>query len=464
MLKAKRGSILVKTFVSFTALIVGVVAISFFMLYMLMPFFYQQYIQDKLDDSAAMLAQRLEGTSVEDMSKVLSRYAGESDFWIFAYEDGEEFFSTSGGFSVAMTSQYDTDGTTRASLETDSLDSAISVQNNDNRTVTVVLSSMLEPIDEAKEVIAMVLPWAMLLGLIVAAVVSYPYAKALTTPIKKISDATIEMKTLDPGIVCQTRGTDEIGVLAENVNTLYHQLITTVDNLQKEVRNVAEAEGEKLDFLRTASHELKTPITAVNGMIEGMIHSVGVYKNRDKYLLECQARLLSLSALIQEILDATRLDLKPLPQDMAKVNLAAYIHPIAEPYEVIAQLRQVSLRINTQDAFTLYLPERLFSKALSNILSNAVKYTDKGACATVYFKDNALIVENECTPVPVETVKQLFEPFYRPDFAHSKADGENGLGLYLTDRILRSCGFDYSFAPFERGMRFSIFFHSDSSV
>ena len=77
---------------------------------------------------------------------------------------------------------------------------------------------------------------------------------------------------------------DEIGILANQINQLYQNLLSTIEHLQEEKDKVSEAEKQKIDFLRSASHELKTPVTALNAMLENMILKVGKYSDYEEYL------------------------------------------------------------------------------------------------------------------------------------------------------------------------------------
>lgn len=99
-----------------------------------------------------------------------------------------------------------------------------------------------------------------------------------------------------------------------------------------------------------------------------------------------------------------------------------------------------------------------FSKAVSNVLANAVTYTEAGKAVSVYMDGHSLVIENECTPIPDKEICRLFAPFYRPDFSRSRENGGNGLGLYITDTLLTSMKISYSFVPMSspQGMRFTI--------
>ena len=104
------------------------------------------------------------------------------------------------------------------------------------------------------------------------------------------------------------------------------------------------------------------------------------------------------------------------------------------------------------------LPIRSFSKAVSNVLANAVAYTETGKAVTVFMDGRSLMIENECVPITSNEIPRLFEPFYRPDFSRDRESGGNGLGLYIVDTLLTSMNIFYSFAPMKSppGMCFTI--------
>ena len=104
------------------------------------------------------------------------------------------------------------------------------------------------------------------------------------------------------------------------------------------------------------------------------------------------------------------------------------------------------------------LPIRSFSKAVPNVLANAVAYTETGKAVTVFMDGRSLMIENECVPITSNEIPRLFEPFYRPDFSRDRESGGNGLGLYIVDTLLTSMNIFYFFAPMKSppGMCFTI--------
>ena len=116
----------------------------------------------------------------------------------------------------------------------------------------------------------------------------YIYAKKITTPIKEICNVTKEMEKLNKRAFCNVESEDEIGILAYNINSLYENLLNTIISLEEEIKNVSESEKVKVDFLRSASHELKTPLMSMHIMIENMLYDIGKYKNHYVYLEKCK--------------------------------------------------------------------------------------------------------------------------------------------------------------------------------
>nr|WP_330397745.1 HAMP domain-containing sensor histidine kinase [Acutalibacter muris] len=216
-------------------------------------------------------------------------------------------------------------------------------------------------------------------------------------------------------------------------------------------------ERAKVDFLRAASHELKTPVTALNATLENMILGVGKYQDYAIYLPECKEMVEQLSGMIQEILETSRLNLAG--ESPAKVDLSELLTELCEPYRLIAAAHQVTFTLDLPEQSPAKLPVGPFSKAVSNIVANAVAYTEAGKDVSVYMDGERLIIENECEPIPDCEIHRLFEPFYRPDFSRSREDGGNGLGLYIVDTLLKSMDIPYSFKPLEMpaGMRFTIY-------
>ena len=191
-----------------------------------------------------------------------------------------------------------------------------------------------------------------------------------------------------------------------------------------------------------------------------MILGIGEYRDYETYLPKCKEITEQLGDMIRDILNASRLQTQGNNEPCSNFSLRTLLTELCEPYRLIAEAKGVKFKIElSSDAF-VYLPEGQLKKAISNILSNAVNYTEAGQSISVVFDKNKLSVSNECSVLPPEQLQHIFEPFYRPDLAHSQATGGNGLGLYIVQKILDKLRLKYQFVPMpnDRGMSFTIQF------
>lgn len=320
------------------------------------------------------------------------------------------------------------------------------------------LSTSLNVADYVTQAVLKALPLSLICCVVISIICSFWFSRKFTVPIKHISTITEQMAQMQKGAVCNIRSKDEIGILADNINYLYQSLLSTIENLEIEKQRVNESEKSKVDFLRAASHELKTPVTALNATLENMILGIGKYKDYDTYLPECKEMTEHLADMIHDILETSNVGISVKSEETTLIDLSKLLSLLCEPYMLIAKTRDIIFHIDLSSSFSAVLPPRMFGKAVSNILANAVAYTETGKTISVYFDFHNIIIENECIPIPADTLRHIFEPFYRPDFDRNRDKGGNGLGLYIVDTFLKTMGISYSFCPMEKpqGMRFTI--------
>lgn len=324
--------------------------------------------------------------------------------------------------------------------------------------VSLTIAGKYEPAELMKSAMLRALPLSVICCVFLSVLCAYFFSKGTTSSIRQLSKAVKKMSELDQSAQCLISSQDELGELANDVNQLYHRLLCMIENLELEKEKTSENERAKIDFLRSASHELKTPVTALNAILENMILGVGRYQDYDDCLPECKAITERLSEMIHEILETSKLSVSTKNAVPIKINVSELLASLCEPYQLIATTYGVQFHLKIDDAVSVELPIHEFSKALSNILGNAVAYTPNGKCVSVYLRAHMIVVENECTPISKEELPHLFEPFYRPDFSRNRETGGNGLGLYIVATIFQTLNVPYSFVPMEQpqGMRFTI--------
>lgn len=487
----KRLKLFPKTFLYVFSLMAAISLMSHALFYFMVPIVYTNQKEAKFQDTQELLIRALKDASPDKIRNMVPRYALQYQIGIFVHYDGVMYNYMADGASTANSdpalqetvnsywsvpndspeldlSRFQHDFYTKTNSQ---LSSGTRFEMTDGKPCYLLLLSTLQPVNEAKEAVIVFLPFTLLLSLLLAVIFALLYSGKIVKPLSEISAMTARMKELDPWAVCHVETRDEIGILSENVNALYQSLLMTIDNLQEENARVSEAEAAKVDFLRAASHELKTPVTALQGMLDNMIMGIGRYRDWETYLPVCRDMVKRFGVMIQEILEASKLNFSFEQEVTEEMSMRVFMEKIVSPYILIAKSKGVQFDTDFSADFSADFPVNAMEKALSNILSNAVKYTKPPEKVNVSFRSRTVIIENECEPILSNVLAHIFEPFYRPDFSRSRnqgsenPDGGNGLGLYITANILNTLSYRFSFEPFvssdgERhsGMRFVIFF------
>ena len=275
--------------------------------YFMMPIVYTSQKESKLQAVKEQLMETLKNASPNEVELIVRQYAIQYHLGIFVNYDGitYNFMADSissdekNGSQETVRTQW---GVPSEDVDTDFLylfqdfytktDSQLNFGSRftttDGKPCYLFLLSALQPVSEAKEAVIVFLPLTLLLSLLLSVLFALLYSGKITKPLSEISKMTERMKALDPSAACRADTRDDLGILSENVNMLYQSLLSTIDSLQKENVRAGEAEAAKVEFLRAASHELKTPVTALGGMIDSMIMGIGRYKDWETYLPVCR--------------------------------------------------------------------------------------------------------------------------------------------------------------------------------
>ena len=322
----------------------------------------------------------------------------------------------------------------------------------------LIITSTLQPIDQAQIVLLAMLPYLAAAGFVVALIMAFIFSKRLTRPIIKISEATVQMREMKPDAFSGINSNDELGNLSRNLDKLYQDLCTNIKDLQVEVTKTAKLEQSKTDFMRAAGHELKTPIAALSGMLDGMIDQVGAYKDRETYLPELKSQTDRLTRLVNEILKASKSDSISEDLEVTSVSIDELIEETVLQYKPFIEQKNLKLGITHSNGYCLDTDRRLLLITLSNLMSNAVKYTPDGGCINIAADNKTFSIENECTPIDPDLLPKWFEPFYTPDYSRDKRESGTGLGLYIVKKNLEALEFPLETVITTNGIRFEVTF------
>ena len=211
----------------------------------------------------------------------------------------------------------------------------------------------------------------------------------------------------------------------------------------QDLRADEAVDRKRRDFVANASHELKTPIAALIGMLD-LVESVPEDR-RSELLDRARNNALSLSNLLDDLLALTRSESPQWRPSPTVLEIEAEVLAVLEPLKERAAEKGLELRCNLPaPGSTLYVDAFSFRTVLQNLILNAVVYTEKGHVDVDLVQDEAgitrLRVADTGPGIDPEILPRIFERFFRGDVAHSRASGGTGLGLALVRNLLRSMG------------------------
>ena len=314
------------------------------------------------------------------------------------------------------------------------------IQTKEGQDLTLQFLATVDSQKEARDISLGFLPYTLLASFVLSLIASYLYARMISAPILEIKRMTKRMKRLDRTASLPIDSQDEIGVLKQHINDLYHHLLEVIDNLEKQKQENLKLEQMKVEFLRGASHELKTPLASLKIILENMRDKIGRYKDRDRYLLVSLDIVDEMNQIVLEILSLS--SVQELGGDKEWIQLDDVVNRILTQNQVLVENRSLSID-NYLPATSIFMNLPILKLVLSNIISNAVKHSDKGGVIRIG-------LENEGTDFVIENTSVSKENISTK--AQSKKEG--GLGLFVVKYLLEHEELSYRFEESSTGRRF----------
>lgn len=290
------------------------------------------------------------------------------------------------------------------------------------------------------------------------------YLTLVTNPIRKITRTAKKMATLDFSENCPPFRTKELNELSENINILSGRLDKALTELKKENRQLEsdirlerKMEKTRRSFIANVSHELKTPISIIQGYAEGLKYGIDP-ENKDEYcdiIIEESQKMNNLVVRIMEYMlyGSGNLELKNESFPVSTL-IKDYLSTVEN--SSLADDSEVIIRIDP--SFTGYGDKTLISHVFSNYFTNALNHLDFERKIIISAKDMEthyrITVFNTGKPIPGSDIENIWQSFYRADKAHSREEGRFGLGLSIVASIQELHGQKYGVANKDGGVEF----------
>ena len=314
------------------------------------------------------------------------------------------------------------------------------IETKEGQDLTLQFLATVDSQKEARDISLGFLPYTLLASFVLSLIASYLYARMISAPILEIKQMTKRMMRLDRTASLPIHSQDEIGVLKQQINDLYHHLLEVIDNLEQQKQENLKLEQMKVEFLRGASHELKTPLASLKIILENMRDKIGRYKDRDRYLSVSLDIVDEMNQIVLEILSLS--SVQELGGDKEWIQLDDVVNRILTQNQVLVENRSLSID-NYLPATSIFMNLPILKLVLSNIISNAVKHSDKGGVIRIGLENEGrdFVIENTIVSKENTSTK-----------AQSKKEG--GLGLFVVKYLLEHEELSYRFEESSTGRRF----------
>ena len=431
----KRTGLFTKIFI-YTFSIFSVLVICLHLaIYFLFPSTYLSHRQEIIGQKATAIAQSLEGKDSQTIEQVLELYSQSSD--IKGVIKGE---ITEDKLEVKDNLLLDTDRQT-TSLFIEERE----VKTQDGGSMTLQFLASMDLQKEAEQISLQFLPYTLLASFLISLLIAYIYAGTIVAPILEIKRVTRRMMDLDAQVRLRVDSKDEIGDLKEQINSLYQHLLTVIADLHEKNEAILQFEKMKVEFLRGASHELKTPLASLKILIENMKENIGRYKDRDHYLGVALGIVDDLSHHVLQILSLS--SVQELREEKEEIDLLQMTETLVKDYALLAKERGLELENSLTDQ-QAYLNPSVMKLILSNLISNAIKHSVSDGLVRIGEREGYLFIENSCSPEEQEKLSQSFS-----GTASRKAKG-SGMGLFVVKSLLEHEKIPYHFEMQDQHLTF----------
>lgn len=329
-----------------------------------------------------------------------------------------------------------------------------------------VLSSPMESVREGAAISTEFFLWVGIPAILLSSCIVWLLSRYLTKGIISITDLSVKMASLDFSESYEGKEENEIGILGANMNRLSEKLRVTIDELRDANQRLQDGIEEKTreeeirrEFLSDVSHELKTPISLVQGYAEGLRDGIVTEEeDRREYaeiILEEAERM---DHLVKRLLDLVHLE-----SGERHIHMESFsIREIAEGQ--LARFRRMAgqkgIHISLQGEDLMVWTDRASTEdVLQNYISNALHYAEgESPSIRITLEERGSRVRvnvwNSGKPIPEKELPKIWEKFYRIDKSRSRSYGGNGIGLSLVKAFMERMGEAYGVENTGDGVRF----------
>ena len=265
--------------------------------------------------------------------------------------------------------------------------------------------------------------------------------RSIAAPLVKLRRATQNIKEGNLDFTLEVDGADEFSELCRDFEEMRRRL-------KESAEEKLVMDKENLELITNISHDLKTPITAVKGYVEGIMDGVAdTPEKMDRYVRIIYNKTNEMDHLINELTFYSKIDTNRIPYVFSKLNAEDYFADCAEEVGLELETRGIQLYYaNYVDKDVLVIADgEQIRRVIYNIVSNAIKYMDKEkGVIQIRVKDVGdfiqVEIEDNGKGIAAKDLPNIFDRFYRTDVSRNSSKGGSGIGLSIVRKIMEDHG------------------------
>jgi len=277
-----------------------------------------------------------------------------------------------------------------------------------------------------------------LLLLAIFCAIGYIFYQKRTKEIHNVENIIREIRTKKLKSHEDVKLTGMLDDLESEIRLMFQQQQSDIDYLQK-------LERMRSEFLGNVSHELKTPIFAVQGFVETLLNGA-LYdpKVNRSFLEKANFHANNLSALVNDLIDISMIETGEMRMSFRYFDINEYLEEIVEEFQPVAKQKGLELEFfPTAKRLQLLGDKNKLRQVIRNLIQNAIKYSEQGKVSVTVeelSKFGRITVKDTGIGIFEEDIPRVFERFFRVDKARSRAVGGTGLGLAIVKHIIEAHG------------------------
>ena len=283
-------------------------------------------------------------------------------------------------------------------------------------------------------------------GFLFIVLFSYLISYMTTRRIKEIDRVAMEITNNNFEGVLDTKGHDELSSLSSHINTMSSNLKRNIDALNLEIDQVKKMEQLRKEFIAQFTHEIKTPLSIINGNID-LLENVDDEDKKAKYIEVINKEIAVINDLVLQMLDLSKLEAKAITLDKKEIDLRELSEDIIDDYEQLLMDKKLKIEIQGEDVLIVGDRKRI-EKVIQNYLSNAIKHAFINSTIKIKIKENEFSIENKGKQIDENRMDSIWESFVSDD------QKGTGLGLAIVRNILELHEMSYGVYNLQGGVEF----------